>query len=133
MNPAYIIDTDWIIDHLNGIDAVTRRLDEFRPAGLAVSIVSLAELSEGVHYSRDPARSRAVLARFLAGVTVLPIDDEVCDIFGRERGKLRQQRRSIGDFDLLIAATCLRHDLTLCSNNRRHFAMVEELRIVSSP
>ena len=23
MNPAYIIDTDWIIDHFNGIDAVT--------------------------------------------------------------------------------------------------------------
>src|SRR3989441_278833 len=28
------------------------------------------------------------------------------------------------DFDLLIAATCLCHGLTLCSNNRRHFEMV---------
>jgi len=92
VNLAYVIDTDWIIDHFNGIEAVTRRLAELQAGGLAVSIISLAELAEGVHYSRDPARSRAVLARFVAGVTVLPIDDEVCDVFGRERGRLRQQR-----------------------------------------
>lgn len=39
----------------------------------------------------------------------------------------------IGDFDLLIAATCLRHGLTLCSNNRRHFEAVEGLQILSLP
>lgn len=71
------------------------------------------------------------MLRFLDGVTVMPIDEEVCDLFGRERGKLRQQGRLIGDFDLLIAATCLRHDLTVCTNNRRHFEVVEGLRIVS--
>lgn len=131
MSLAYVIDTDWIIDHFNGVEPITRRLIEFQTAGLAVSIISLAELYEGVHYSSDPVRSRALLVRFLAGVTVLPIDDEICDIFGRERGKLRQQKRAIGDFDLLIASTCLRHGLTLCSNNRRHFEMVEGLQIVS--
>jgi predicted nucleic acid-binding protein len=44
-----------------------------------------------VHYARDPAASRRVLSRFVAGLTVVPVDDEICDIFGRERGKLRQQ------------------------------------------
>lgn len=131
MSLAYVIDTDWIIDHFNGVEPITRQLIEFQAAGLAVSIISLAELYEGVHYSRDPVRSRTLLMRFLAGVTVLPIDDDICDIFGRERGKLRQQKRAIGDFDLLIASTCLRHGLTLCSNNRRHFEMVEGLQIVS--
>jgi tRNA(fMet)-specific endonuclease VapC len=81
----YLLDTDWVIDHFNGVEAVTRRLEEFRPAGLALSVISLAELYEGVHY-------------------------DVCDLFGRERGKLRQRGRLIGDFDLLIAATCWRRD-----------------------
>ena len=82
MSLRYLLDTDWVIDHFNGIEAITRRLEEFRPAGLALSVISLAELYEGLHYSRDPARSRAVLSRFLAGVAVLPVDDGV---FGRER------------------------------------------------
>jgi predicted nucleic acid-binding protein len=80
---------------------------------LAISVVSLAELYEGIHYSRDPARGREVLARFLEGVTVLSLDEGICDRFGLERGRLRQQRLAVGDFDLLIAATCLRHGLKL--------------------
>ena len=31
----------------------------------------------------------------------------------------------------LDAATCLQYDLTLLTNNRRHFEMVEGLRIIS--
>ena len=65
------------------------------------------------------------------GVTVLPLDEGICDRFGLERGRLRQERLTVGDFDLLIAATCLCHGLTLCSNNRHHFEMVEGLEIVS--
>jgi tRNA(fMet)-specific endonuclease VapC len=128
---GYLVDTDWIIDHLSGTTAATKRLAELRPAGLAVSIISLAELYEGIHYSRDPVRSEASLQQFLTGLSVLPIDDEVCRIFGRERGRLRQQGRTIGDFDLLIAATCLRHQLQICTNNRRHFEAVEGLSVVS--
>jgi predicted nucleic acid-binding protein len=51
---TYLIDTDWVIDHLNHIERVMRRLEELAPAGLALSIISLAELYEGVYYSRDP-------------------------------------------------------------------------------
>ncbi|MEK7446545.1 MAG: type II toxin-antitoxin system VapC family toxin [candidate division NC10 bacterium] len=131
MSLAYLVDTDWVIDHFHGIAAVTRKLEELRPAGLALSVISLAELYEGVHYARDPARSRAVLTRFLEAVSVLPIDETACDIFGRERGRLRRDGRTIGDFDLLIAATCLRHGLTLCSNNRRHFEVVTGLQVLS--
>ena len=131
MSPGALLDTDWVIDHFNGIATITRRIEELRPLGLALSVISLAELYEGVHYSRNPPRSREVLLRFLDGVAVMPVDEEVCDVFGRERGMLRQQGRLIGDFDLLIAATCLRHDLTVCTNNRRHFEMVEGLRVVS--
>jgi tRNA(fMet)-specific endonuclease VapC len=126
----FLLDTDWIIDHLNGIAAITRRLEQLRPSGLALSVISLAELYEGVHYARDPGASRRVLSRFVAGLTVVPIDDEICDIFGRERGRLRQLGRTVGDFDLLIAATGLRHDLTVCTNNRRHFELIEGVQLI---
>jgi tRNA(fMet)-specific endonuclease VapC len=126
----FLLDTHWIIDPFNGIAAITHRLEQLRPSSLALSVISLAELYEGVHYSRDPAASRRVLSRFVTRLTVVPVDDEICDIFGRERGKLRQQGRTVGDFDLLIAATGLRHDVTIGTNNRRHFERIEGVRLI---
>lgn len=128
----YLIDTDWVIDHFRQVERVTRRLDELVPEGLALSIVSLAELYEGVYYSRDPVQSEQALNRFLAPeLTILGIDEETSQIFGRERGRLRREGKSIGDLDLFIAATCLRNNLTLLSNNRRHFELVEGLTVIS--
>jgi predicted nucleic acid-binding protein len=37
----------------------------------------------------------------------------------------------VGDFDLLIGATGLRHGLTVLTNNRRHFELIEGLPIES--
>jgi tRNA(fMet)-specific endonuclease VapC len=129
---TYLIDTDWIIDHLNHIERVTRRLEELAPAGLALSIISLAELYEGVYYSRDPAESEAALQRLLnPELTILNIDEDTCKIFGKERGRLRAAGFIIGDCDLLIGATALRYNLTLLTNNRRHFERIEGLPLES--
>jgi tRNA(fMet)-specific endonuclease VapC len=103
---TYLIDTDWVIDHLNHIERVTRRLEELAPEGLALSIISLAELYEGVYYSRDPVESEAALQRFLnPELTICGLDEETCKIFGKERGRLRAAGLMIGDCDLLIGAT----------------------------
>jgi tRNA(fMet)-specific endonuclease VapC len=37
----------------------------------------------------------------------------------------------IGDFDLLIAATCLCRNLTLLTNNVNHFERIDGLRLLS--
>jgi tRNA(fMet)-specific endonuclease VapC len=130
----YLIDTDWVINHLKGEKRVVRKLEELAPEGMAMSVISLAEIYEGVYYSKDPAKSQQLLKEFLApDLKVLNVDQEVCKIFGRERGKLRQQNKMISDFDLLIASTCLYYNLALLTNNGRHFDMVEGLNILSLP
>jgi len=126
-----LIDTDWAIHYLNDHPGVIQRLGELQDDGLALSIISLAELDEGVFYSRDPEGDERALRDFLRGVTVLGIDEAICQIFGRERGRLRAAGMLVGDFDLLIGATALRHNLTLLTNNRRHFERIEGLRIES--
>ena len=129
----FLIDTDWTIDYLNGAQYVRDRLDGLGISDLGISVVSVAELYEGVLYSRNMEDDHAALSLFLEyEVTVLGIDMEICRIFGRERGRLRRQGRMTGDMDLLIASTCLRHNLTLLSNNRRHFESVEGLEIISA-
>jgi tRNA(fMet)-specific endonuclease VapC len=128
---AFLIDTDWVIDHFNGVSPVTRRLKELQPQGLGLSVVSAAELWEGVFYSRDPKRSQETLEVFLSGVDLLGLDEEICKRFGHLRGSMRKRGQTIGDFDLLIAATALRHSLTLLTNNRKHFEGIAGLEIES--
>ena len=127
----FLIDTDWIIDHFNGVERVTRRLQELRDRGLGVSVISVAELWEGVYSSRDPARSQAMLKEFLSGVVILGIDEEICQSFGQLRGAHRRKGQSVADFDLLIAATALQHRLTLLTNNLKHFEGIEGLAVES--
>jgi tRNA(fMet)-specific endonuclease VapC len=130
MQISYLIDTDWIIDHFNKKDKITQKLKELRPEGIALSIISLAELYEGVIYSKDPVTSQRVLSTFLKEFSPLEIDESICKIFGRERGKLRQKRKTVSDFDLMIASTCLRYNLTLLTNNRKHYDLVEGLKLI---
>ncbi|UJS18493.1 MAG: type II toxin-antitoxin system VapC family toxin [Candidatus Jettenia sp.] len=131
MTLSYLIDTDWIIHYLNGQREIVKRLLALRKEGLAISVISLAELYEGVYYSTNPEGDKKALDNFLTGVSILGLDDEICKVFGKERGKLRKLKIAIGDFDLLIAATCLCYNLILLTNNIRHFKMVEGLNIVS--
>lgn len=127
----YLVDTDWAIDHFNRVQPVTRRLQELQNQGLALSVISVAELWEGVYFSKDPERSQTMLEEFLSGMVILGIDEEICKRFGQLRGSLRQKGKLVGDFDLMIAASALRHNLTLLTNNRRHFEAIEGLRIES--
>ena len=131
MTASYLVDTDWVIHWFNNHEPIQRRLEALRSQGLALSAVSLAELWEGVHYSRNPQESERGLYDFLRLVSLLGVDEETCKLFGRERGRLRAEGKRVGDFDLLIGVTAIQHDLTLLTNNRRHFENVQGLRIES--
>ena len=106
-----------------------QKVDELRVDGIALSVVSLAELYEGVYYSRDPRQSEEQLHAFLRGIAVLGVDLDTGKLFGRERGRLRSIGQLIGDFDLLIGTTALQHDLIVMTGNRRHFEMIDGLRL----
>ena len=131
MSLAYLVDTDWAIHWLHSNERIQERVQYLRGQGLAISAVTLAELWEGVHYSSDPQESEHQLHDFLRRVFVIGIDSETCNLFGKERSRLRAAGKRIGDFDLLIGVTACQHDLTLLTNNRRHFESMEGLRIES--
>ena len=133
MTVRYLVDTDWVVHYLNGHEEIIGKLKSMRKEGLGVSVVSLAELYEGVYYSTDPTGNEEALGEFLTGVSILPIDEGICKVFGKERGRLRQQKKMIGDIDLLIASSCLYHEATLFTNNRKHFQAVDGLKILSIP
>lgn len=131
MIARYLIDTDWVIHYLNEQPGIVARLDSCRDAGVAVSIITLAELYEGVYGSSNPTAADAAMQQFLRGVSVLGLDDATVRVFGKERARLRAAGQMIGDIDLLIGATAAAQGLTLLTNNRRHFERIGGLSIES--
>ena len=131
MPMQYLTDTDWVVNYKNGVPSAVGALDALRPQGVGISIVSLAELYEGVFHSRDTEGEARALRNFLLDVEVVHLDDEICRIFGEQRGRLRAEGNIIGDMDILIGATAIRYNLTLLTNNVRHFSRLEGLDIVS--
>ena len=129
----YLVDTDWVVSHQHGIEAIVRRLDSLLPAGIGMSIISLAELYDGILRSPTPDSDERALRDFLVtGIDIMYLDAEICRIFARERIRLRAAGMLIPDFDLMIGATALRHNLTLLTNNRRHFERLSGLHIISA-
>src|SRR5438046_5281289 len=118
MNASYLVETDWAIDYLNGQERTRKRLEELGETGLAFSIISLAEVYEGILYSNDPEKNERGLQNFLQYVTLVNIDEKISRLFGKERGRLRAEGKRVADFDLMIGVTARQHDLTLLTNNR---------------
>ena len=125
------MDTDWVIDYLHKADRTARRLDELLPDGVGLSVISLAELYDGLARSRNPDADTEALRLFLEAVEVVPLDDAACRVFGEERARLREEGNLIGDMDILIGATAISNSLTLLTNNRRDFRRIQGLNIVS--
>ena len=125
------MDTDWVIDYLHNVQRIVRRIEELRSEGIGMSIISLAELHEGLIGSTDPQGDEGALRLFLDAVEVVSLDDETCRMFGQERARLRVPGPPPGDMDLLIGSTALRHRLTVLTNNRRDFERMAGLTIES--
>lgn len=85
MKAKFLLDADWTINYLQGERETVARVQALlRHKALALSIVSLAELYEGVIYSDEPALRERVLRQFLRNVRLLPLDRAITRMFGRQ-------------------------------------------------
>src|SRR5262245_6591724 len=109
--------------------AAVQLLTRLAPERLAMSLISLGELYEGVYFRGDPVRYERSLLGFLRLVDVLPLNRAIVKRFARIRGELRTHGQLIGDPDILIAATALHHGLTIVTRNLRHFQRIPGVTI----
>jgi tRNA(fMet)-specific endonuclease VapC len=99
-SPAYLIDTSWAIRHLRGLATYTEKLSALESSGLAISVITLAELYEGVARSSNPARAGAALDAFVSGVRILLVDEGTARAFGKLSAQMRSTGNHPGDFDV---------------------------------
>ena len=125
----YLIDTDRVIDYLQGKEPAIELLESFAQDGAAISLITYGEIYEGVYYGKSRERHEQGFRRFLQIVDVVSLNASILEEFARIRGLLRSQGQIIGDLDLLIAATALHHDLIVVTRNVRHFVRIPELQL----
>ncbi|MGH2534610.1 MAG: type II toxin-antitoxin system VapC family toxin [Thermomicrobiales bacterium] len=106
-------------------------LGRLAPDGLAISIATFGEIYEGVRYGRHRAADEMALAATLEWIPIHGLDVEIMRRFAEIRGDLRKRHQLIGDFDTLIAATALHHDLTIVSRIRDHDERVPGLKLLT--
>ena len=125
----YLLDTNVCIRYLNGRSpAIRNKLQATNARDIYVCSIVKAELFYGAMRSNNPQRSLANQRKFLKLFTSLPFDDDVALVYGDVRAYLAGQGTPIGSNDLQIAATALKHNLTLVTHNTREFARVPNLR-----
>ncbi len=125
----FLVDSDWIIDCLRGNEPAIQSLSQIASQGLAVSIISVAEIYEGAYGQSDPQTHLETFRTFLRAFTTLTLTDSTVDRFAQLRARLRSEGRAPPDFDLLIGATALEHNLAVVTRNVRHFKRIEGLEI----
>jgi tRNA(fMet)-specific endonuclease VapC len=131
----FCLDTNIVISAINLRPAYIRaRLDAELASGVTIGIpaIVLFEMRYGAAKSDRRARSEAGLEAFLSlAVTPWSFEAEDAAHAGDIRAELEKAGAPIGHYDYLIAAQARRRGATLVTLNRREFARVPGLLLVT--
>ena len=126
---SYLIDTDIIIYSFNDHQKVHENLILHRNSLKALSVISYGELIYGARKSKNLEKNLAKIYRLAEIFPIIEISPAIMESFGELKASLEKAAMPLADMDLQIAATALVHNLTLVSNNEKHFARINGLRI----
>ncbi len=125
----YLVDSDYVADYLKGRPTATDLLGVLFQDGMAMSIITFAEVYEGIYYGYNRTHYTKIFHHFLQGVSVLGITRSIAKQYARMRGELGRKGQLIDQPDLFIAATATYHHLTLVTRNLKDYERIPDLNI----
>lgn len=126
----YLLDTNICIYLINEKPKeVMAKFERYPIHEFGISYITHLELQYGVQKSRENKQNQNALDEFLLPLTVLPLQGiELAVQYGRIRTFLESKGKTIGPFDMLIAAQALSLNLTIISNNIDEFSRIPDLK-----
>ena len=130
-----LLDTDIVSFLLKG----DSRADTYAPLlqgnRLVLSFMTVAELYQWAAVRKWGARRLAQLEHTLTSYLVVPVDIEMCRIWGKLRAERQSVGRPMSPQDAWIASTALRHGLPLITHNTKDYQGIAglDLRTASQP
>jgi tRNA(fMet)-specific endonuclease VapC len=127
---AYLLDTDIASYLLRRSHPQLEQRLRFLPAEtIFLSVISAGELLLGVKAYPLTHRRRGEVTRFIERARVLDWNISAAEAYADIRHSLTSAGNVIGIMDMMIAAHALAADLTLVTNNTRHFERLALLRL----
>jgi len=127
----FLLDTDTIIYILKGHPVVERNLRRYYHDPIKICIVTLMELYYGAYKSQKVMSNLAKIKTLENTLEILPLGQEMTEIFGKQKSQLEKLGTPLDDFDLILGCCALSHNLILVTNNTRHFKKMEGLKLAN--
>ena len=128
-----LLDTDTLSEVMKGVDTDVQdnARQYLRAFGhFTFSLITRYEILRGLK-ARRATRQIARFEQRCQQSVVLPITDEIIIQAADLYALLHQEGQLISDADILIAATALKHNLVMVTENVDHFRRIPGLRIES--
>ena len=126
---AYLIDTDIIIFALRGDKTVLARFEENKNIPISISLITYAELVFGAKRSGNEQKNMLKVNRIREIYPVEELNIGIMELFADIKANMYSKAKRIEDMDLFIAATAIYNDLTLVTNNTKHFKNIPLLEL----
>lgn len=127
----FLLDTDTVIYSLKGVPAVLGNLRKHLHDPLYLSTITLMELYYGAHKSQQIEANLAKIKTIESSLSILAPGPETGETFGRMKAGLEATGVRLADLDLIIAAIALTRNLTLVTNNQKHFGRIQGLKLIN--
>lgn len=124
----YLLDTNICIYFLKGRYGLAQKIVKVGFDSLYISEITVAELKYGAQKSNNPKASLAVVNKLSEKFKQLPITAGI-DIYAIEKARLKKEGNVVDDLDLFIGATALAHEMTMVTNNERHFTRLSNIKV----
>lgn len=94
-----------------------------------ISLITYAELVFGAKRSQNEQKNMIKVNHIRDIYPIEELNEGVMEVFADIKAKMFDKGIRIEDMDLLIAATAIYNELTLVTNNTKHFEDVPNLKI----
>jgi predicted nucleic acid-binding protein len=126
-----LLDTNVVSYLLKGDTRATAYAPLIANDYLAISFMTVAELFEWAAIRKWGQTRLAQLEQTLATYLIIPVDVELCRLWGTLRAEQRAAGRTIASQDACIAATALRHHIPLITHNPSDCQLIASLEVRS--
>ncbi|QKY18381.1 type II toxin-antitoxin system VapC family toxin [Halorubrum sp. CBA1229] len=126
-----ILDSSFLIDLMNGDDAAVEAAREIEASSVPQKVPAqvVYELYVGVGYSENAAREVESIRSVLESRPVIDFTEDIAKRAGRLDGRLRREGSRIGQGDVRIAATAIRHDEPVITGNPKDFNRIPDVDV----
>jgi len=127
----FLLDTDTIIYNLKGNEAIKRNLQDHFEDPMKICVITLMELYFGAYKSKKIIENLSKIRTIENAFEIISADSECAEIFGMLKASLKQSGTLLDDFDLIIASCAMTKNLTLVTNNTKHFSRIDGLKLTN--